>query len=395
MRAVILAAIASAAASAAAEAQSVETCTRDGDVRSIEVLTPGEVGAACDLRVVRENGAYVSTPYHANNSEAFCAERAVEMVRSLVDAGYECVADAPAVETAATPQPAAPAVSAAAVAPVADDASVGPVAAHVTTVAAQPAANAAAAPDAAPDAAPAAEAAETLAQPAPAEPAAAKIKPAGVASAGPTTLAATNASLSARAPRPSGSAVGRLVGAEPSEPKFAPAAQAAQVAQVSQPAATEERLPAAAPAASTPAAAPDPAPAKTKTGVRPAPAIIQNVLMAQAAAWNDGDLEAFMNGYWKSNDLRFVSGSNVTKGWNQTLKRYRERYGEGGDYGKLAFDKLDVQMVTDDVAVVVGRYNLARGAAVETGAFSLVMRRDDGMWRIVHDHTNPDAPATN
>ena len=137
------------------------------------------------------------------------------------------------------------------------------------------------------------------------------------------------------------------------------------------------------------------APEATKVQkLRPSPDIIRGVLAAQAAAWNEGDLEAFMGGYWKSPDLRFVSGTEVTGGWSQTLKRYRNRYGESGDMGELSFDKLDVEMVTDDVAVVVGRFNLERNEAEDTGLFTLVMKRFDGRWRIVHDHTVGDQTAS-
>ena len=67
-----------------------ETCARGEDVRVIEVLTPGEVGAACDLRYTRDGGSNVSVPYHADNSSDFCGERARALVASLVDAGFVC-----------------------------------------------------------------------------------------------------------------------------------------------------------------------------------------------------------------------------------------------------------------------------------------------------------------
>ena len=112
--------------------------------------------------------------------------------------------------------------------------------------------------------------------------------------------------------------------------------------------------------------------------------------MAHAAAWNEGDLDGFMSSYWKSDELKFVSGVNVTRGWNATMKRYRDRYSGGEGLGQLGLEKLEVKLVTDDVAVVTGRFNLARSAETSSGAFSLVMRRDAGAWKIVHDHTASD-----
>jgi len=80
----------------------------------------------------------------------------------------------------------------------------------------------------------------------------------------------------------------------------------------------------------------------------------------------------------------------VTQGWSATQKKYRERYGNGGDLGRLSLDKTDFVQVTDDVAIVTGRFNLVKDDAGSAGAFSLVMKRVDGMWRIAHDHTTED-----
>ncbi|MEM9169354.1 MAG: nuclear transport factor 2 family protein [Pseudomonadota bacterium] len=85
-----------------------------------------------------------------------------------------------------------------------------------------------------------------------------------------------------------------------------------------------------------------------------------------------------------------VSGQTVTRGWESTLNRYRERYGDGDALGQLDFDDLDVTMISDDVGVVVGRYALERDGQTDGGVFSLVLRRIDGHWRVVHDHTVAD-----
>ena len=126
---------------------------------------------------------------------------------------------------------------------------------------------------------------------------------------------------------------------------------------------------------------------------RSRPEIIRATLMAQAAAWNEGDIEAFMEGYWRSNDLTFVSGTQVTRGWTPTLKRYKERYGNGAALGQLGFDIDNVEMLANDIAIVVGRFNLNRNNALDSGTFTLVMKQFEGAWRIVHDHTVADAPA--
>src|SRR5262245_63722240 len=76
---------------------------------------------------------------------------------------------------------------------------------------------------------------------------------------------------------------------------------------------------------------------------------IRKVLDEQVVAWNKGDLVGFMKGYWNSKDLTFVSGKDVTRGWQDTLERYKKRYqSEGKEMGKLAFSDLEVRELGPD-----------------------------------------------
>lgn len=396
--------LAAALAAAPAYAGS-QNCTRAGDVRTIEVVTPGVIGSACDLKYIRENGNNISVPYHADYSASFCLERAAALVASLVASGYACAETTAAVplrEVQAAPETSsAELLGAAPVAEASAESAAAPFESAAGQVIPEPPVAQTAYPDAPIVAEIPAEASDSsvLEQPAAAsdqvELADATSAAASeevisadetMASRGPTALSPTLASTPATTKAPRSSVVGRLVGAAPdatpqpvlaaSEERLSPAARMPATEAVE---AEETRLASASP---------------PSTGARPAADIIRGVLTAQAAAWNEGDLEAFMGGYWKSPEVRFVSGTTVTKGWQQTLKRYRERYGQGASLGRLSFDGLDVQMVTDDVAVIVGRFNLASGAAAEAGAFTLVMKRFDGLWRIVHDHSVGDPAPT-
>jgi len=116
---------------------------------------------------------------------------------------------------------------------------------------------------------------------------------------------------------------------------------------------------------------------------------VRAVLDAQVAAWNRGDLEAFMAGYWRSPELVFCSGA-VTKGWDATLERYRKRYqAEGREMGQLRFESLELQLLGPDGAFARGEYWLRMSDGKEPhGRFTLVLRRIQGAWRIVHDHTS-------
>ena len=131
-------------------------------------------------------------------------------------------------------------------------------------------------------------------------------------------------------------------------------------------------------AAAAPAAPPSPA----EEGVR-------KVLDAQVAAWNKGDLDEFMAGYWRSPDLTFFAGGNVTRGWEATLERYRKRYrSEGKEMGRLAFRDLDITVLGPDSAVVRGRWQLELKSEKPGGLFTLLFRKRPEGWRIVHDHTS-------
>ncbi len=116
----------------------------------------------------------------------------------------------------------------------------------------------------------------------------------------------------------------------------------------------------------------------------------RSVLDAQVEAWNRGDLEGFMAGYWRSPDLVFCSGSTVTKGWDETLARYRKRYqSEGREMGRLRFDGIEVIPLGEDAALARGAWRLVMADGQEPhGLFTLLLRRLDGTWRIVHDHTS-------
>ncbi len=114
------------------------------------------------------------------------------------------------------------------------------------------------------------------------------------------------------------------------------------------------------------------------------------VLEAQQVAWNAGDVEGYMAaGYWRSADLTFLSGGDWTRGYDYVLERYRRRYVQGEqEMGTLTFDDLDVQLLTDDLGLVRGRWTLQRAGDNPSGLFTVVMRRLPEGWRVVHDHTS-------
>ena len=117
-------------------------------------------------------------------------------------------------------------------------------------------------------------------------------------------------------------------------------------------------------------------------------AAIREVMNAQAAAWNAGDIDTFMKGYWNSERLVFVSGDNVTRGWQPTLDRYKKSYDSRAKMGTLVFSGLEINVLSKDAAVVLGNWALTREGDNPKGKFTLIFRKFKEGWRIVHDHTS-------
>lgn len=118
------------------------------------------------------------------------------------------------------------------------------------------------------------------------------------------------------------------------------------------------------------------------------PAAIRKVMDDQAAAWNRGDLEAFMIGYWKSDKLKFVSGDRITYGWQPTLDNYKKTYGSPEKMGKLTFSDLEIEVLSKDAAFVTGSWHLKREKDEPQGKFTLLWRKIGGKWLIVADHSS-------
>ncbi len=131
--------------------------------------------------------------------------------------------------------------------------------------------------------------------------------------------------------------------------------------------------------------------AASRAGAQPAPrAAIAQVMATQTAAWNRGDIPGFMQGYWRSDSLVFIGKNGITYGWQPTLAHYQQSYPDATAMGRLDFSGLRITPLGPDAAEVVGRWHLARPAALGDlqGQFLLVFRRVQGRWVVVADHTS-------
>lgn len=112
------------------------------------------------------------------------------------------------------------------------------------------------------------------------------------------------------------------------------------------------------------------------------------LLEKQSAAWNAGDLEGFMDGYWRSDSLLFLGKSGPTYGWAATLANYQKGYPDTVAMGKLRFEFLKIEPIEKNHVFVVGKWFLSRRIGHLQGAFSLLLRKIRGQWVIVSDHSS-------
>ncbi|MEX0291001.1 MAG: DUF4440 domain-containing protein [Flavobacteriaceae bacterium] len=124
--------------------------------------------------------------------------------------------------------------------------------------------------------------------------------------------------------------------------------------------------------------------AQTATEVEEEKAI-RAVMQAQQADWNKGDLEGFMEGYWKSDSLKFYSSRGVTYGWEKTLENYKKGYPSKAHTGKLEFKINDISKINEGAYFLMGEYHLTREVGDANGVFLVIFKKINGKWKIIAD----------
>ena len=115
---------------------------------------------------------------------------------------------------------------------------------------------------------------------------------------------------------------------------------------------------------------------------------IRKILEDQTAAWNRGDIDGFMNGYWENDSLMFIGKSGVTYGWSNTLKNYKKNYPDTAAMGKLAFTLIEVKKLSEEYYHVTGKWFLKRSIGDIGGHYTLLFRKINGRWVIISDHSS-------
>ena len=115
---------------------------------------------------------------------------------------------------------------------------------------------------------------------------------------------------------------------------------------------------------------------------------ISKMLHRDAKHWSEGNIEAFMESYIKSDSLVFVGRRGLTYGWQQTLENYKKGYPTKEHMGHLRFDLLNFKELASDVFLVIGKYNLTRTVGDASGYFSIILKKLEGRWKIIADHSS-------
>lgn len=124
------------------------------------------------------------------------------------------------------------------------------------------------------------------------------------------------------------------------------------------------------------------------TDIKKSDRAIRTVLAKQEKAWSDGNLDEYMNGYWKNDSLKFIGKSGIQYGWQKTTDNYKKSYPDKASMGTLKFNILTIDFLSSTSAYVIGKWDLTREKGDIGGYFSLLFKEIDKKWVIVCDHSS-------
>ena len=117
---------------------------------------------------------------------------------------------------------------------------------------------------------------------------------------------------------------------------------------------------------------------------------ITALLNKQVEAWNEGNIEKFMETYWHSDKLVFVGSHGPTYGWQATLDNYKKGYPDKKTMGHLEFKILDISKIDKNTVFVIGKFDVTREAGELKGTFTLVVQKKQGKWVIISDYSSAE-----
>jgi uncharacterized protein (TIGR02246 family) len=115
---------------------------------------------------------------------------------------------------------------------------------------------------------------------------------------------------------------------------------------------------------------------------------IRKLMDEQTKAWNRGDIEGFMKGYWENDSLMFIGKSGITYGWTNTLNNYKKGYPDTAAMGKLSFNIIAVKRLSREYYYVIGKWYLQRSIGDLSGHYTLLFKKENDRWVIIADHSS-------
>lgn len=115
---------------------------------------------------------------------------------------------------------------------------------------------------------------------------------------------------------------------------------------------------------------------------------IMKVVRLQEAAWNKGDIEGYMFGYWKSDSLKFIGSKGIQHGWEKTLANYKKSYPNKEAMGILSLEVISLKVFDGESAFMLGSWKLKREVGDLSGYFTLLWRNINDEWKVVIDHSS-------
>ncbi len=115
---------------------------------------------------------------------------------------------------------------------------------------------------------------------------------------------------------------------------------------------------------------------------------IQKILSNQITAWNKGDLNSFMEGYWQNDSLVFIGKKGITYGFNKTLDNYKKNYPDKSHMGQLQSDIISMKPIDNSHYFIIGKWHLTRSVGDLEGHFTLLFKKINGIWNIIADHSS-------
>ena len=118
--------------------------------------------------------------------------------------------------------------------------------------------------------------------------------------------------------------------------------------------------------------------------------IIDKLMNNQITSWNNGDIDAYMEFYWKSDSLQFIGSKGLTYGWDTTLINYKKSYSSKEEMGELSFENLNCKDLENNAFLINGKWHLKRNKELKDkeGYYTLIWKKIDGQWKIIYDHSS-------